>query len=173
MANSDASSRSRDAPHPPAPPAASRRRRGATPRAEGDASPAPASQPMIYLRPIGGPLAPLAGQVLRDRAPRGSVRIHHASTATQSQRLLQCRAGRRRRTAQMEGRRTIRHNARRVRRNSWKRDQDGEVERAAAWLIQEKPLHPTASCALSLPFEVSSLAGGASGSCPSAAVVAF
>ena len=42
--------------------------------AKGDASPAPAPQPMTYLRPMGGPLAPLAGQVLRDRAPSGSVR---------------------------------------------------------------------------------------------------
>ena len=33
MANSDASPRSRDAPRPPRPPAVSRRRRGATPRA--------------------------------------------------------------------------------------------------------------------------------------------
>ena len=35
--------------------------------AEGDAFPAPAPQPMTYIRPMGGPLATLAGQVLRDR----------------------------------------------------------------------------------------------------------
>ena len=42
--------------------------------AEGDAPPAPAPQPMTYLMPMGGPLAPLVRQVLRDRAPSGSVR---------------------------------------------------------------------------------------------------
>ena len=38
--------------------------------AEGDASPAPAPQPMTYISLMEGPLAPLAGQVLRDRAPQ-------------------------------------------------------------------------------------------------------
>ena len=53
MANSDASSRSRDAPRPPSLPAVSRRRRGATQtQTEGDASPAPAApQPMTYPSP--------------------------------------------------------------------------------------------------------------------------
>ena len=39
--------------------------------AESDVFPAPAPQPMTYIRPMGGgPLAPLAGQALRDRAPK-------------------------------------------------------------------------------------------------------
>ena len=35
--------------------------------AEGDTSPAPAPRPMKHIRPMGGPLAPLAEKVLRDR----------------------------------------------------------------------------------------------------------
>ena len=42
--------------------------------AEGDVPPAPAPQPMKYLRSVGGPLASLAGQVLRDCTPIGNVR---------------------------------------------------------------------------------------------------
>ena len=60
--------------------------------AEGDASPAPAPQPMTYLhcRSMGGPLAPLAGQVLRDRAPIGNVRrIGNARPSSADKRAVQ------------------------------------------------------------------------------------
>ena len=64
--------------------------------AEGDASPAPAPQPMTYLQPMthlrsmGAPLAPLVGQVLHDRAPIGNVRrIWNARPSSAVKRAVQ------------------------------------------------------------------------------------
>ena len=58
--------------------------------AEGDASPAPAPQPMKYRRSVGGPLAPLSGQVLRDRTPIGNVRrIGNARPSSADKRAVQ------------------------------------------------------------------------------------
>ena len=62
--------------HPaiPRPPAVRRRRKGAKPRAM--SPPHQLHRPMTYIRPMGGPLAPLAGKALRDRAPQrcGEIR---------------------------------------------------------------------------------------------------
>ena len=58
--------------------------------AEGDAYPAPAPQPMTYLMPMGGPLAPLTGQVHRDRASSGSVcRIGNARPSSADKKAAQ------------------------------------------------------------------------------------